>query len=502
MRRKTAVFNFLMLTLSVILMTSCFSGRAILENTESIAPMPGNLDLPRYWRYETGYSLTGDPGILDSDEYGTMTMETDRSSFSLGNEKIENPKIKAVIADSYEFFLLNYKISSDQLGIPKGNITIYTVTDSKGFLARLFVIDKEKIACERNGKLYIFSATDKEKYDLLSGDKEIKSGDPREDSTANGVMLGLRSEREVTDGVPGEAVYRTIWISLDKNGLMDLYEIPGILFPRDVFYKMEVVREENIDVIKEYVKVTDRSGKQTVVESDQVPSKSRFVDIEFVSNDFFSYSERISKDKSDGPFQYFGTKRIGGKNLNQKISVSDLFGEEGKRSALSDASTEAEGNSWNLDDVAGDYSDTSFILRRDIGRWEYFGRLNSLKKPDDFLTYKLHFADTMNLYRYDQLTPRWSEIKLKVPGATDAVSSPNDFFTVVKTRNRLILFRKENGLISEKPFAIVDLGRNETVMMHEWARGNYVSEWGMVARTMGKPLEAEDLQSDTERQTP
>ena len=93
------------------------------------------------------------------------------------------------------------------------------------------------------------------------------------------------------------------------------------------------------------------------------------------------------------------------------------------------------------------------------------------------------------MYGFDAIAPRWADIKATVPNGVDAVSSPEDFFLAVKTEENLLIFKKDNGRISATPVAVLNLHGGETIIMHEWATGSNVNEWGDIVKKLGKPVE-------------
>ena len=49
---------------------------------------------------------------------------------------------------------------------------------------------------------------------------------------------------------------------------------------------------------------------------------------------------------------------------------------------------------------------------------------------------------------------------------------------IVITGNFLMIYTLENGEISEKPIKKIDIKKGESVIMVEWATGDYVARWG------------------------
>ncbi|MFB0917818.1 MAG: hypothetical protein QMB63_01945 [Clostridiaceae bacterium] len=484
--KKSLLFAGLLLI--TFIFSSCNMNKAVVSDIDKTLPAMGKINLKQYWEYQKALKLGPQITEVSDESFKDLYMSIDSVRFIIGQDVLVNPEIKVIRANAYEYFLVNYKITSHDVGIDQENIEVYTITDSKGIMVKLFKLNDDSVAVERNNILVFFKNTDKKIG--TGGDMGMLAGgdDTKPESEANGVLIGLRSKRKVENGILGGATYRTIWISLNKEGRMDIYEVPDILFPRNVFYTLSVTREENIDVVSESLVIKNTEGQ--VISKEEVAPKnvSRFSNLTFISNDYLSVESRLSDNKGEGPFQYYSTKNVDRKSLGVNTKLSDIFGNEGK--TIFEASAKDEVSSKGKDTVIlQDINDSSFILNRSNGRWVYSGRLNSSEDPLDFVTFTLRLNENIKLYRYDSLIPRWSVIKAKMPNAVDAVSSPENFFTVVKTSNNLIVYKKENGELSGLPIAIIPIGEDETIVMNEWARGSYVYDWGSLVKRLGKPVD-------------
>ncbi|MEK6264876.1 MAG: hypothetical protein N2B06_08940 [Clostridium sp.] len=77
---------------------------------------------------------------------------------------------------------------------------------------------------------------------------------------------------------------------------------------------------------------------------------------------------------------------------------------------------------------------------------------------------------------YDSLCIEWDEIKQKIPQAKDAVSSPNDDMLAVLTPSKLLVFTNPK-LGIDKPSLSIDVDENESIILNQWATGEYVDKW-------------------------
>lgn len=77
---------------------------------------------------------------------------------------------------------------------------------------------------------------------------------------------------------------------------------------------------------------------------------------------------------------------------------------------------------------------------------------------------------------YDTLCIDWENIKKKLPEAKDAVSSPNNDMLAVLTPSKLLIFTNpQNGI--NKPSLSIDVDSNESIILNQWAVGEYVDKW-------------------------
>ena len=269
-----------------------------------------------------------------------LTMSISANEFALGQNVVEDPDIKVLRAKTYEYFLTSYRVTTHDVGITDEFTEVYTITDAKGFTVKLF--KRRCLGCRGA----------KRRPDVFQTLRSLGSFHlsqcnlPGTDSTgaaseANGVLIGLRAERRLRKNILGQAeAIRTIWISLDREGSMEIYEVPNILFPRNEFYIMSVDRKENIEVVNESVVVTRLSDGATAQQSIAPSKVSRFSNITFIANDYFSIETRLAEGKGTGPFQYYFTKNLDEPNLEANTKITDIYGAEGL--SIMEAAAKAE----------------------------------------------------------------------------------------------------------------------------------------------------------------
>lgn len=478
-----------LLTLPLAL-SGCFFNGTVLAVDQTMPKTP-KLDLAPFWVFDQAFSLDPDNQDIDGDYFKGLGMILSGELIQIGTDIVQRPDIKAMKIKTYDYFLTRYKISPQQVGLTDNQMVLYTITDAKGFSARIYKVNDQRIALERNNILLYFNETTK----LADTGITVKTDSTGSlsnipPSNANGVMIGLRGQRTVDKaGVLGPASYRTLWIAQQRGGDLKIYEIPDILFPRNVFYQLKVERQENIDVVRETLVLKNLSDQSVTRETAPPQGLSRFSDITFVSNDYISVAARLDLKKDAGDMQLYSTRNITNLKYENRVGITDLFGPEGLQ-VMKSAANIAIGNAKPAQ-VSGlaEVEANSFILRRYNGRWIYEGRINALDETSDkHLTFPMNFRDNQRVYRYDTLVPNWSQIRNSVPGAQDAVSSPDDFFTVVRTKDQLLIYPKDQaGNLGSEPLAIIEL-QDEQIIMHEWALGSFVDDWSTIANHLGAPI--------------
>lgn len=468
-------FRLLLLIFSLILFTGCSAKNMMLDIDQTMPQVP-DLPLHAYWTFQDAKSLDRANPKIDKGYYEGLGLYITAQRMKIGRDEVPMPRLKAMNIKTYDYFLTKYRMSPQEVGIPETQIPMITVTDAKGFAARIFQLEEDRIALERNGILVFFT-----KVASLE-DTGLQTGIPTQEDDmandkANGVLIGLRGARTVTPDGIGEASYRTIWLCQKKGGPLEVYIVPNILFPKDVFYEFRVERGENREAAQETIVIENLSSGQESREGAAEPGVSRYNNLTFISNDYLSLESRLYKGKEEGAFQYYSTRNVDRLNYEDRVSITDLFGPEGqsvmKTAYEQGLSTKEDALRQDLDD----YQANSFILKRGRGRWAYEGRVNNQRPhSDNFLTYPMIFRDNEKVYRYDDLEPSWSDIKRRVPEAKDAISSPGDYFVVVQTENQLLVYPKLKGQLGDEPLANFSTP-GETIVMHEWARGDYVNKW-------------------------
>jgi hypothetical protein len=126
-------------------------------------------------------------------------------------------------------------------------------------------------------------------------------------------------------------------------------------------------------------------------------------------------------------------------------------------------------------------------LGRAEGKWQV--RVPLFKKYEHYgngctsYTVSSYFESDIVLPRdiisHDTLCIDWNTIKQKIPQARDAVSSPEKDMLAVLTPSELLIYTDpEKGM--EKPALSIAVDSSESIVLNQWATGEYVDIWDKV----------------------
>ncbi len=162
-------------------------------------------------------------------------------------------------------------------------------------------------------------------------------------------------------------------------------------------------------------------------------------------------------------------------SLDKPLTVPDILGASAEvpfRSALQSAEREFRAAAANPCEPDPFESDSWYIERKD-GRWRTMG----WNKASRACAYGFDFEASLDLSKITARpddTPRWKQIKTRMPQIIDAHFSPAGPWLLVATDNQLMILP---DAASSKPSVTVRLSKFEKIIMVEWATGRNVSRW-------------------------
>ncbi len=339
---------------------------------------------------------------------------------------------------------------------------VITVYSEGNYLAEFAKIDESNIVLFFDGADFLVKKVSDETGILMLP----ASGAAAECSIAKaqGILLGLRvPEKE-------GCVYKTLWIASDHNGLHPVLVCDKIFFPRrsgfwDVDIKNITAAEGSGNIIISNdvaIKQTDNTEPDVGYSGDTV--------IEYISNDYIGVEKRVA---NRNVLRLLSVDKLPD---HVEIKISDLMGAEGLKSfvAAREQALEDKGiRLYEKDDLG-----KNFGLIRKNGHWILIGRVNYKDGKDPVcFDFDGRTLPPPSLIFYDSLDPNWHKIKDRVPNAVDAFTSPDKDIALVRTKNKLAVYRIGIQQLEESPFAEIELSEEAVVVMAEWAVGSYVLSW-------------------------
>lgn len=428
------------------------------------------------------------------------------------NNTYVNPKYKLKVVNSLEYIYNKYNTIPENLGIEDKEIQVVTIACSNNYFIELIMLNEDKAILEKNSTLYYLSRVEqkdnnkdsntvnKEKKfnrgitikpsDLINSNKTMKY--------QSGIILGLKSYIEEDYDYPYGAkkekpktpVYRTLWISYDGE-VKEIKELPYILLARkNGFWEVNSKRIKGDNYFYDLISAAPigKNSKVKTPSEDFIKNSSFYTEksIDFISNDYISLDVKGEGNRNDEehPYQYSLLNTIPIDTIysgeDRAITISEAIGDKGvdalKVAVQGNAKDKGNNKNFELKDAE---QFNSFGLARKNGKWIMKGRVNFSK---DNLSYnygdfEIPILMPETLLKYDSIFTAWSKIKQSVPQAQDIFSSPNKNMSIIVTDGKLLIYPITENSLEEKPIKEIKLKDDETVIMAEWATGEYVDMW-------------------------
>lgn len=460
------------------------------------------------WKVETyKYLNTDAPEDTSIKLWVNKIIKFNKDTIISPNNTYINPKYKLKMVNSLEYIYNKYNTIPENLGIEENEIQVVTIVCSNNYFIELILLNEDEAILEKNSTLYYLSRVGKEDTNIANNNKfnrgiTIK---PRDIITANklkkyqsGVIIGLKSyvEEEYNypygdkNEKPKTPVYRTLWISYDGQ-VEEIKELPYILLVRkNGFWQVDSKRIKGDNYFYDSISAAPigKTSKAKAPSQEFINNSSFYTEksIDFISNDYISLDVKGEGNKKDGdqPYQYSLLNTIPIDTIysgeNRAITISEAIGDKGV-DALKVAiqgSARDKGNNKNFELKDADQFN-SFGLTRKNGKWIMKGRVNF---SNDNLSYnygdfEIPILMPESLLKYDSIFASWSKIKQSVPQAEDIFSSPNKNMSIIVTDGSLLVYPITENSLAENPVKEIKLKEDETIIMAEWATGEYVNMW-------------------------
>lgn len=470
--------------IAIILISIFLQGCSQIDiNVENkiIPPKSSELHVKGVWKIGEYKSLNNklDEGKLKN--YIDKVVIIDEKAAVFDKEVWSNPKYKVKSISANNFFEYRHNIDHKSIGIKGESVDIISVSDSNQIVYEFIKISDNQLALYKNQGLLLMDKisnnTDEyiSKLNLNNTNNNLASRFKEDNLLRSGVILGLRSNNLNSS----KSDYKTLWISTRNRKLQSTVELPRLFLPRrSGFWEVGVDREftdgklmQNlyahpiIEFTKEDASSKDENTLQEYLQRNII----------FIGNDYM-----CTEIEENGQLQVLPIDNI---STGKGVNISDLV--EGN---INDTLT----RSVNVFHASQDKSEAyelekqmhkeNFTISRKNGHWVMKGRLNYNsssynKNFEDFIIYGVPLSTFVN---YDELYVPWSEIKARVPEASDAFTSPNKEIALLVTKNYIYIYSIINEHLSEEPIDKIKLQENESIIMAEWATGDYVEKWNEI----------------------
>lgn len=411
-----------------------------------------------------------------------------------------NYKIKRVNAD--EYFLHKYSDAIDRFGIKDKEILVITASSDDRFLYEFVKVNNDRIIVNIDDEYFSMKKISPEFKGITNGAAKDLNGaasvikENNVQMLRSGLLLGVRipvkTDAGNTSEKPDEYIYRTYWIACMNGLTRPAFTSDGLFLPRkDGFWHLVVMKKLGSEGIEDYISASMVPGNDAAKQSPGRDAKALSKRVEtklkktilYVGNDYICVENAVYGNLPDTAKtvvkKVLRTLPIDNLSNTEGIKISDLVGDNGSI-AVNGAITDLLGASGindikNTDEVN---QDENFALYRKTGHWFFKGRLNFAENEQlSFMDFSINLIPPPDIVAYDMLHIPWTAIKDRIPQAVDAYTSPNSDIAVVLTRNAVMIFSLGGGILSENPVEKLKLPDGASVVMAEWATGDYVLNW-------------------------
>lgn len=502
--KKNNVYIIGSILLFIYLSSSIFAGCSlkninatdkISSPSNSLSPINGVWEIKKYKVFNFGNKTYQQSKIKPANLLGSKAAFNKEYAFLI-DEICKDPQYKLKEVDANNYFFYTYKVSKEDFDIKEDKIEVISVIYGENLFHEFIKINEKELIVYLDDAFYYLEKIDDDTSKALSKEnieklQKSKEENPlgKDELRRSGVLIGLRSNTPIDyeDTLGSEyknqsIFYRTLWIGAENGKLRPILETPNLFVPRmSGFWWVGVdAYELNSDHPKDRL-FSYPVGKErkdiNLIETQEEQSLKRIL---FVGNDYVAIEDKstsnINNDEERSSLQI---RLIDNIVDNKGIKISDISGEDGKTAMHNSASAflalQDKETSKRLEKEP---REESFALYRRNGHWIVKGRLNSVHPGDSFYKdYDINIVPPNKMLNYDEFHISWNEVKEKVPEAVDAYTSPNKDLAIIISHNSLYVYRILNGALENMYLKKIALQQGESVVMAEWATGDYMERW-------------------------
>ena len=421
-----------------------------------------------------------------SKEWQSKSLQISEDYILMGEELLQSPSYKIRRVNVEEYFFYNPKSDLNNITFSAKEIDVITITDSGQFIGDILVVNPEEIILHyHNNSIFLRKLSNTVEI-TLEDSLELPESFILENAKAlEAKRTALLISLKTPDG-KHSYTYRTIFLAIQNNELRSSLESNGIYFPRrSGFWQISLDRKVINNFSQDYVFASNILAKPQALENvqeDKLQELSHEFDIyrniQYLGNDYISIEETIEKGgiTANSTLSIIPVDSL---PAIKKINISDLLSDKGvvamdsaRNKVLEDKGIP---NSLIYTTTA---ENTNLSLERKLGRWIFKGRLSYILdnafRTEDFY---INLIPPSNLVFYDDLAIAWTNVKDKVPGAIDVYTSPNKDVAIIITKTELLAYTLYGGEIVGSPIKKIKLNSGDSIIMAEWATGQYMEIW-------------------------
>lgn len=486
----------ILILMFVFVMAGCSSVKS--ESADMIG-RPLNITTPIEGSWRIGSCINGisddENAMSIEDTVAGNVLQFSPDKMAFGSNEFENIsyKIKRVKADEY-FLHKNQEVYA-KMSLKGGELFVITVYSQDKFLYEFIKDSQGKILLNMDERYYLLESIDDDVFNAAKQDERtavasISRFFEEEDSqTQSGLLLAVREPSGKVNG-SDEYKYVTYWIAFVDDAIRPVLYADDIYLPRmDGFWKLKMEKRP-LDFGYEDIIVAWRVPKR---DSELIPKFFNDASvpvettlkrtIQYVGNDYICVENTIAENQGGGSEKVYKKtlRTLPVDNLDKidGIKISDLVGANAAiavEDAVKETLRNLGGRKIEIENISE--QEQNFSLYRKTGHWFFKGRLNYVMDGQNSYTdFNINAIPPSDMVAYDTLHIPWTYVKDTIPEASDIYTSPNNDIAVVLTGDEILVYEIGSENTLSNILTSMPLSRGSSVIMAEWATGDYVMNW-------------------------
>ncbi len=391
---------------------------------------------------------------------------------SIANIVAKSPNFKLRKLNSKFFIEKEYNYPIENLGFRDDIIDIIDIKEKDEFFCQVLRQQMDRIIIFCNGIFIVATKVSdtisKEELDSLntsSVDGLLQSVSDK-NARDNGVIIGLKYSNGNDEF--SEYSYSSLFIKLSQEDGIAHYFKDGIIVPRQsnfikVGTEREVIEEKISDKIT--IRYSNIGGEDPIIKyADVEPGILK--GIEFISPDYINFEEY---NTSSGR-RSLNLKFIDSLEAYGSLSLGNIV-EDGDKIFIDSSKTISD----RLDITSLD--ERNIGINRENGYWKFKGRVDIEGRSNQYKDFDINILIPKEIVKYDELSISTSELQKEFPEMKDCFISPNNKFLIVVENSKIVIYNIIGGRVSDEPLYEIELDKNYSIIMSEWAIGRYTDLW-------------------------